>query len=78
MRWMFVLFALLGLAAYPAMAAPPVEKEAKELPTGQKQSQEKSVSTKPPEGSMVSIPAGNLRWGVRMVMQTNDRRTRFR
>ena len=63
MRWMFVLFALLGLAAYPAMAAPPVEKEAKELPTGQKQSQEKSVSTKPPEGSMVSIPAGEFTMG---------------
>jgi formylglycine-generating enzyme required for sulfatase activity len=63
MRWMFVLFAVIGLAAYPAMAAPPVEKEAKELPTGQKQSQEKSVSTKPPEGSMVSIPAGEFTMG---------------
>jgi formylglycine-generating enzyme required for sulfatase activity len=63
MRWMFVLFALLGLAAYPAMAAPPVEKEAKELPTGQKQSQEKSVSTKLPEGSMVLIPAGEFTMG---------------
>jgi formylglycine-generating enzyme required for sulfatase activity len=60
---MFVLFALLGLAAYPAMAAPLVEKEAKELPTGQKQSQEKSVSTKLPEGSMVLIPAGEFTMG---------------
>jgi len=63
MRWMFVLFAVIGLAAYPAMAAPPVKKEAKELPTGQKQSQEKPVSTKPPEGSMVVIPAGEFTMG---------------
>ena len=50
MRTMLVLFALLGLAAYPAMAAAPVDKEAKELPTGQKQSQEKPASPKSARG----------------------------
>ena len=34
MRMMFVLVALLGLAAYPAMAAPPVDKGAKEVGHG--------------------------------------------
>ena len=39
MRWILVLVALLGLTVYPAVAAPPVEKGAKEPATGQKPSQ---------------------------------------
>ena len=64
MRRMLILFALFGLAAYPAMAAPSNEKGAKELVTGQKPSQqEKSAATKPPMGSMMSIPAGEFTMG---------------
>jgi formylglycine-generating enzyme required for sulfatase activity len=63
MRTMLVLVALLGLTAYPAMAAAPVDKGAKESATGQKQSQEKPASPRPPEGSMVSIPAGEFTMG---------------
>jgi len=57
MRTMFFLVALLALAAYPAMAAAPLEKGAKDSATGQKQSQEKPVVAQPPEGSMVVVPA---------------------
>jgi formylglycine-generating enzyme required for sulfatase activity len=60
---MFVLLALLGLAAHPAVAAAPVEKGAKELATGQKQGQEKPVSAKPQEGAMVVVPAGEFVMG---------------
>jgi len=60
MRVMLVLVGLLGLAAHPAMAAASVEKGAKELVTGQKQSQERPALPRPPEGSMVSIPAGRI------------------
>ena len=63
MRMMIVLVALLGLAAYPAMAAAPVEKGAKELATGQKPSQEKPVVAPPPEGAMVVVPAGEFMMG---------------
>jgi formylglycine-generating enzyme required for sulfatase activity len=63
MRWMLVLVALLGLAASPAMAAPPDEKGAKELVTGQKPSQEKPAAPKPPLGSMVVIPSGEFTMG---------------
>jgi formylglycine-generating enzyme required for sulfatase activity len=64
MRMMFVLVALLGLVAYPAMAAAPVEKGAKELPTGQKPSQqEKPAGTQPQEGSMAVVPAGEFMMG---------------
>jgi formylglycine-generating enzyme required for sulfatase activity len=63
MKMMLVLVALLGLAAYPAMAAPPVEKAAKELATGQKPSQETPGATKPPEGAMVVVPAGEFLMG---------------
>ncbi len=59
MRTMFVLVALLGLAAHPAMAAAPVEKGTKELATGQKPSQETPAAAKPQEGSMVVVPAGS-------------------
>ena len=63
MRTILVLIALLGLAAHPAMAVPPVEKGAKESATGQKQSQEKSASAQPKEGSMVLVPAGEFMMG---------------
>jgi formylglycine-generating enzyme required for sulfatase activity len=63
MRTMLVLVALLGLTAHPAMAAAPVDKGAKESATGQKQSQEKPALPRPPEGSMVSIPAGEFTMG---------------
>src|SRR5262245_20438817 len=62
MRMMFVLVALLGLACQPAMAAAPVEKGG-ESATGQKQSQEKPTSARPPAGTMVSIPAGEFTMG---------------
>jgi formylglycine-generating enzyme required for sulfatase activity len=63
MRTLFVLVALLGLAAHPAMAAAPVEKGAKELATGQKPSQETPAAAKPQEGSMVVVPAGEFMMG---------------
>ena len=63
MRMMLVLVALLGLAAYPATAAPPVDKGAKELATGQKQSQEKPALAQPVEGSMAVVPAGEFMMG---------------
>src|SRR2546430_3152701 len=58
MRGMLVLVWLIVLTAYPAMAAAPGDKGAKELAAGQKQTQEKPALPRPPEGSMVSIPAG--------------------
>ncbi len=63
MRMMLVLVALLGLSAYPAMAAPPVDKGAKELATGQKQNQEKPALAQPVEGSMAVVPAGEFMMG---------------
>jgi formylglycine-generating enzyme required for sulfatase activity len=63
MRMILVLIAVLGLAVYPAMAAAPVEKGAKESVSGQKQSQEKPVPAQPVEGSMVVVPAGEFMMG---------------
>ena len=63
MRSILVLVAVLGLAAYPVIAAPPDEKGAKESVSEQKQSQEKPIVPKPPLGSMVSIPAGEFTMG---------------
>jgi len=63
MRTMLVLVALLGLAAYPAMAAPPVDKGSKELATGQKQGQEKPAAAPPAEGAMAVVPAGEFMMG---------------
>ena len=63
MKWILVLVALLGLTAYPAMAAPPVEKGAKELTIGQKPNQETPAAAKPPEGAMVVVPAGEFMMG---------------
>ena len=63
MRTILVLVALMGLAAYPAMAAAPVEKGSKESATEQKPSQEKPAASRPPAGSMVSIPAGEFTMG---------------
>ena len=63
MRGMLVLVWLIVLAAYPAMAAAPGDKGAKELAAGQKQTSEKPALPRPPEGSMVSIPAGEFTMG---------------
>ena len=63
MRTVLVLVAVLGLAVYPAMAAPPVEKGGRELATGQKPSQETPAAVKPPEGAMVVVPAGEFTMG---------------
>jgi len=63
MRRMLVLVALIVLAADPAMAAVPGDKGAKELAAGQKQTQEKPASARPPAGAMVSIPAGEFTMG---------------
>ena len=63
MRTMLVLVTLLGLAAYPAMAAPPGDKGAKESVTVQKQSQEKPALVQPVEGSMAVVPAGEFMMG---------------
>ncbi|THI88859.1 MAG: formylglycine-generating enzyme family protein [Nitrospira sp. CG24A] len=63
MRRMLVLIALLGLAANTALAASPDMKGANELVTQQKQSQENPIVSKPPLGSMVSIPAGEFTMG---------------
>jgi len=60
MRWILALVALLGLAAYPALAAAPIDKSVKELPTGHKRSQEKP---EPQEGSMAVVPAGEFTMG---------------
>ena len=76
MRMMLALVALFGLAAHPAMAAPPVEKGVKELATGQKPSQETPAAAKPPEGSMVVVPAGEFMMGSAKEIQTNNRSTR--
>jgi formylglycine-generating enzyme required for sulfatase activity len=61
-----VLIALLVLAAHQAMGAPSVDKGSKDLVTGQKQSQEKPVSTQPVEGSMAVVPAGEFMMGSPM------------
>jgi len=63
MRTMLVLLALLGLATYPAIAAPPGDKGTKELASGQKQSQEKLASAQPQEMSMALVPAGEFMMG---------------
>ncbi len=63
MRTILILVALLGLTVHPAMAAPPIEKAVKESATGQKPSQEKPAPTKPIEGSMVVVPAGEFMMG---------------
>ena len=63
MKKALVLVALLGLGVSPAMAAPPVEKTVKELPTGQKPSQETPTVAKPPEGAMVVVPGGEFTMG---------------
>ena len=63
MKKALVLVALLGLVVSPAMAAPPVEKAAKELVPAQKPSQEIPVVAKPPEGAMVVVPGGEFTMG---------------
>ena len=65
MRIILAIVVLLGLAAYPAMAAPPVDKGAKESAIGQKQkqNQEKPAAAQPQEGSMAVVPAGEFMMG---------------
>src|SRR5215813_11847531 len=63
MRRMFVLVALFGLAACPAIAAITGEKGALEPAMGQKQGYEKRVSTQSQEPSMVLVPAGEFTMG---------------
>ncbi len=63
MRSIRVLIAMLALAAYPVMAAPLVDRGAKESATGQKQSPENPASPRPPVGTMVAIPAGEFTMG---------------
>ena len=60
MRRILALVALIGLAAFPAMAAPLDEKGPV---TEQKQSRENPIVPKPPLGSMVVIPAGEFTMG---------------
>ncbi len=67
MRMMLMLVGMLGVAVYPAMAAAPVEKGAKEVVTGQKQVQDKPAAAppqaQPQEGAMVVVPAGEFIMG---------------
>ncbi|MEP6936164.1 MAG: formylglycine-generating enzyme family protein [Nitrospirota bacterium] len=63
MRRMCVLVALLGLAAYPAMAAPLGDKGLQESATGHKQGYEKTVSAQAQDPSMVLVPAGEFTMG---------------
>jgi formylglycine-generating enzyme required for sulfatase activity len=63
MRRMCVLVALLGLAAYPAMAAPLGDKGLQESATGHKQGYEKTVSAQVQDPSMVLVPAGEFTMG---------------
>jgi len=66
MRRMCVLVALLGLAAYPAMAAPLADKGPQESATGHKQGHEKTVSAQSQDPSMVLVPAGEFTMGSAM------------
>jgi len=63
MRKMLVLVALLGLVAHSTMAAATGDKGAKEIATGNKQSQEKPGSAQPQEMSMAVVPAGEFMMG---------------
>ena len=63
MRRMCVLVALLGLVAYPAMAAPLGDKGSQQSATGHKRGDEKTVSAQSHEPSMVLVPAGEFTMG---------------
>ena len=63
MRRMLMLVALLGLAAYPAVAAPLGDKGPQESATGHKQGYEKTVSAQSQEPAMVLVPAGEFTMG---------------
>ena len=63
MRRICVLVALLGLAAYPAMAASLGDKGPQESATGHKQGSEKTVSAQSQDPSMVLVPAGEFTMG---------------
>ena len=60
---MLVLVAVLGLATFPAIAAPPGEKSSLETATGHKQGYEKTVSAPSQEPSMGLVPAGEFTMG---------------
>ena len=63
MRRMLVLVALLGLAAYPAMAAVTGDKGPQESATGHKHGYEKTMSAQSQEPSLVLVPAGEFTMG---------------
>ena len=63
MRRICVLVALLGLAAYPAMAASLGDKGPQDSATGHKQGSEKTVSAQSQDPSMVLVPAGEFTMG---------------
>ena len=63
MRRICVLVALLGLAAYPAMAASLGDKGHQDSATGHKQGSEKTVSAQSQDPSMVLVPAGEFTMG---------------
>jgi formylglycine-generating enzyme required for sulfatase activity len=63
MRSMLILVALLGLAAYPAMAAPRGDKGHQEFATGHQQGYGKTVSAQSQDPSMVLVPSGEFTMG---------------
>ncbi len=63
MRSMLMLVTVLGLAAYPAMAAVTGEKGPLEVVTGQQQGYAKTVSAQSQDPTMVLVPAGEFTMG---------------
>ena len=63
MRSMLMLVAVLGLAAYPAIAAVTGEKGPLEVVTGQQQGYAKTVSAQSQDPTMVLVPAGEFTMG---------------
>ena len=66
MRRKLVLVALLGLAAYPAMAAPLGDKGLQEFSTGHKQGYEMTVVAQSSDPSMVLVPGSEFTMGSPM------------
>jgi formylglycine-generating enzyme required for sulfatase activity len=63
MRSMVMLVAVLGLAAYPAMAAVTGEKGPLDVVTGQQQGYGKTASAQSQDPTMVLVPAGEFTMG---------------
>ncbi|HKO29532.1 MAG TPA: formylglycine-generating enzyme family protein [Nitrospiraceae bacterium] len=63
MRRMWMLVVVIGLTAYPAIAAITGEKAPLESVTGHQQGYEKTVSTQSQDPSMVLVPAGEFTMG---------------